>query len=394
MTRRPRILYVAREWPCPPRQGSHLRILNIGRQLRMTGDIVFLYVGPDGESPYRSVAEKEFGSVITIPTVLRRWPGVLDTLRHKIAFHCPWHYGDQVSSADQRRFIRLLQQFDLVWFHTLASADAFRQTRYPHSVIDLDDLNQVKFAEMGRYLNTIRSRIAGALLSFKWRQRENRAIDRFSRVAVCSEEDRILLGGSDRIAVIPNGFEKPPSPPQWKDRNQNRLGFIGLLGYAPNLHGLQWFERQVWPLVRQRVPSAVLRIVGRIDPEADFSGISGCEHTGFLPDTAGEFASWSALIVPIQFGGGTRIKILDAFSRMCPVITTPAGAHGLEVTDGQHLLIRQSPQEVAGACVDLLQKPAIGQVLAEAGWSLFESKYEWNRIGSAIRDISTKAMSP
>lgn len=393
MTHRSRILYVAREWPCPPRQGSHLRILNIGRQLRMTGDLVFLYVGPDRESPYRSVAEKEFGSVIAIPTVLRRWPGCLDTLRHKIAFHCPWHYGDCVSSSDRRRFVQLMQQFDLVWFHTLASADAFRQNQYPHSVIDLDDLNQIKFAEMGRYLNTVRSRIAGAMLTFKWRKRENQAIDRFSRIAVCSEADRIQLGRSDRIAVIPNGFENPPVSPQWKDRNQDRLGFIGLLGYAPNLYGLRWFVLQVWPLVRQRVPSAVLRIVGRIDPAGDFSGVSGCEHTGFLPDTADEFASWSAMIAPIPFGGGTRIKILEAFSRMCPVITTPAGAHGLEVTDGQHLLIRQSPQEVATACVDLLQKPALGQVLAEAGRSLFELKYEWNRIGPVIRDIAKRATS-
>jgi polysaccharide biosynthesis protein PslH len=357
----------------------------------MMGDVTFLYVGTDDNSPYRSSTEKEFGSVIAIPTVFRKWPGCLDTLWHKIAFHCPWHYGDRVSFEDQRRFVQLLQQFDLVWFHTLGSADAFRQNHYPHSVIDLDDLNQIKFAEMGRYLNTARSRIAGTLLSLKWQRREIRAIDRFSRVAVCSEEDRILLGRSDRIAVIPNGFEKPLVPPQWMDRNQNRLGFIGLLGYAPNLHGLRWFARQVWPLVRQQVPSAVLRIVGRTDPGADFSGISGFEHTGFLLDTTEEFASWSALIVPIQFGGGTRIKILEAFSRMCPVITTPAGAHGLEVQGGQHLLIRQSPQEVANACIELLNKPTLGQVLAEAGWLLFESKYEWNRIGPAIRDIAEKA---
>jgi glycosyltransferase involved in cell wall biosynthesis len=359
----------------------------------MAGDVTFLYVGPDGDSPYLSEAEKEFGSVIAIPTVLRKWPGGLDTLRHKIAFHCPWHYGDQVSSADQRRFVQLKDQFDLVWFHTLASADAFRQIHYPHSVIDLDDLNQIKFAEMGRFLKTARSRIAGTLLSFKWQRRENRAINRFSIVAVCSQEDRILLGSSDRIAVIPNGFEKPQVPPQWKDRNHNRLGFIGLLGYAPNLHGLRWFARQVWPLVRRQVPSAVLRIVGRIDPGADFSEISGFEHTGFLPDTTEEFASWSALIVPIQFGGGTRIKILEAFSRMCPVITTPVGSHGLEVKDGQHLLIRQSPQEVANACIELLNKPTMGQVLAEAGWSLFESKYEWNRIGPRIRDTAERVAS-
>jgi glycosyltransferase involved in cell wall biosynthesis len=391
MTLRRRILYVAREWPCPPRQGSHLRILNIGRQLRGLGDLTFLYVGPDENSPSRSATEEEFGSVIAIPTILRKWPLCLDTFRHKIEFHCPWHYGDYVSHSDRRRFVRLLHQFDLVWFHTLGSADAFRQNHYPHSVIDLDDLNQIKFAEMGRYLNTARSRIAGTLLSFKWQRRENRAIDRFSRVAVCSEEDRILLGSSDRIAVIPNGFENPSFPPHWKDRNQNRLGFIGLLGYAPNLHGLRWFARQVWPLVRQQVPSAVLRIVGRIDPGADFWGISGFEHTGFLPDTTEEFASWSALIVPIQFGGGTRIKILEAFSRMCPVITTPVGAHGLEVKDGQHLLIRQSPKEVANACIELLQKPPLGQHLSEAGRSLFESKYEWNRIGPVIRDISEKA---
>jgi glycosyltransferase involved in cell wall biosynthesis len=78
---------------------------------------------------------------------------------------------------------------------------------------------------------------------------------------------------------------------------------------------------------------------------------------------------------------------------MCPVITTPVGSHGLEVKDGQHLLIRQSPQEVANACIELLNKPTMGQVLAEAGWSLFESKYEWNRIGPRIRDTAERVAS-
>ncbi len=392
MNQRPKILFVAWEWPCPPRQGSHLRIVNIVRQLQVFGDVTFVCVCSDTDSSRSKETRSQLGSVITCKIHKQQWPGVLEVLRHKFCFHWPWHYGDQLSSEDKKRFAKLCEQYDLVWFHTLNAADAFGQRSYPHSVIDLDDLNQFKFLEMGRFLGTLRTRIAGAVLAFKWRRREKRALDRFSIISLCSEQDKQQLGGSERIAVIPNGFEMPTVKPQWNDRTRLRLGFIGLLGYAPNLYGMKWFAENVWPLVKKQIPNAILRIVGHVDPSADFSGYPGFEHTGFLPDPTDEFASWSGMIVPLHFGGGTRIKILEAFSRMCPVISTPVGAHGLDLEDRKQLIIGKNPDEFADGCIELLTKPDLGKHLASQAWDSFETRYNWTIIGRAIRETAERAM--
>ena len=92
------------------------------------------------------------------------------------------------------------------------------------------------------------------------------------------------------------------------------------------------------------------------------------------------------MIVPLRYGGGTRLKILEAFSRMCPVISTSVGAYGLDVTHNKDILLEDAPQAFADQCIRLLQQPNYGKSLAEAGWELFQKKYTWDVIGKSIQN--------
>ncbi|MCH9021986.1 MAG: glycosyltransferase [Planctomycetes bacterium] len=106
-----------------------------------------------------------------------------------------------------------------------------------------------------------------------------------------------------------------------------------------------------------------------------------------------EFSTWSGMIVPMRYGGGTRIKIIEAFSRNCPVISTVQGAYGLEVSADRDILLAEEPDVFAQGCVRLLEDRRFGCELAESGWKLFRAKYTWEVIGRSIREAVRECVS-
>ena len=326
-----KILYVTTHMPCPPNKGASLRVLNIGRQLKKSNQVTIVYVGPVPSEESQLATRTEFEQLLIMKNSTRKLPQKLKKLIKKFNFHWPWYHADKVSCSDREHFFNLLKKHDLVWFHTLPAADAFGRYRYDNSLIDIDDLAQIKYALKLKTATNLREKIASRCLMYKWTRWEKHVLNRFKIAAVCSRQDKETLGGDSRICIVPNGYEMPAEKPMWKPRNQMSLGFIGHLEYNPNRLGLKWFAEKIWPLIKDKIPNARFRVVGKIPEDDTFLKFPGFEPTGFIEDTTSEFATWSAMVVPLQYGGGTRLKILDAFSKMCPVIATPVGAYGLAV---------------------------------------------------------------
>ena len=326
------------------------------------------------------------------PRVLRG-PDWWKRLHYKFNFHWPWHYADKVSRADRQRFEKLRREHDVVWFHTLPAADCFDLAKTRRSIMDLDDLNQQKFELMRRQADGLRSKAATKLLTYKWRRRERGVLRRFDLAAVCSTYDREYLGGDPRIYVIPNGFERPVREVKREAAGKWRLGFIGNLEYGPNFDGLRWFGEKVWPLIIKESPQTKLRIAGEVPEKKGSLDRRGFEWLGFVEDTLGEYAGWSAMVVPLRIGGGTRLKIVDAWSKKCPVVSTSVGAHGLEVTPEKDILLADQPETLAQACLKLLRDEAYGEKLAAAGEDLFEKKYTWDVIGNAVKQAVNTCIS-
>ncbi len=98
-----------------------------------------------------------------------------------------------------------------------------------------------------------------------------------------------------------------------------------------------------------------------------------------------EMSSWHLAIVPIQSGAGTRIKIVDAFSRKCPVVSTRFGAYGYEIRDYEHVRFADTAEEFVDACQALLSNPTLGPAMAERAWELFVERWTWDAIAPTIR---------
>ena len=161
------------------------------------------------------------------------------------------------------------------------------------------------------------------------------------------------------IAVLPNTSEPPPAIQPSSAAPPNIL-FLGAYDYQPNALAADILIRDIWPRVKERVPQARLLIAG-LNPElipAFCIASQDVEFTGFVDDLHALYARSRLICTPIQNGGGTRIKIIEAAMHARPVVSTEIGAEGLEFVSGKEILISNKPEQLAQLCIDLLTDTA------------------------------------
>ena len=226
-------------------------------------------------------------------------------------------------------------------------------------------------------------------------RRVEAATIRASRTTVCvSDPDArrltALAGGAARIVVIENGVDatatRPlpaaePSPP--------RLLYLGGYDYHPNQDAAERLVREVLPEVRATLPDAEVWLVGA-DPDgvlAPLGEIPGVRLLGRVADVIDAWRPTTALVAPLAYGGGSRLKILEAFALGRPVVTTPEGADGLDVRDGEHLLIRQDAPAIADAFCGLVCDDEQRARLIEAARHHVEAHHDWSGLRAQFRAV-------
>jgi polysaccharide biosynthesis protein PslH len=181
--------------------------------------------------------------------------------------------------------------------------------------------------------------------------------------------------GQRNIANVPNCINLADYQDVQSQLRADTLIFSGSFTYEVNYRAMTWFLQEVFPLVRAQVPGARLIITG------DHAGLplpstSNVTLTGFVDDVRPLIAgSWVSL-APIWHGGGTRLKILEAMALSTPVVATSKGAEGLNVVDGEHILLADTPPAFAQAVVSILTSPKLRDRLATNGRSLLAQRYD------------------
>lgn len=204
-------------------------------------------------------------------------------------------------------------------------------------------------------------------------------LPRFSQVLATSESDADLvrqIAPSAQVTVYPNAVpEAPLEPPS----NENVVVFSGNMEYHPNLSAVRFFRREVWPLLRDRWPDLIWRLVGR-NPESVRRFTSGdprIEVTGPVDDAVRELARARLAVVPLLAGSGTRLKILEAWAAGLPVVSTTLGAEGLPVRHGEQLLLADGAAEFAAAVSRVLEDTVLRRHLGLSGRLLLEKEFTW-----------------
>ena len=208
---------------------------------------------------------------------------------------------------------------------------------------------------------------------------ERRWLPEFDYILTTSGHDLERVRGlvqDGKAIVYPNALPDLAAPAR-ADRQE--IVFSGNLEYAPNISAIQFFHRQVWPLLAARWPALKWRIIGR-NPEAVRTLLAGdcrVELTGFVEDAIAALAESQVAVIPLLAGSGTRVKILEAWAAATPVVSTTIGAEGLAGCDQTHLVLADEPDQFAGAVSNLLASPADRMRIGSAGRRLFEQQYTW-----------------
>jgi glycosyltransferase involved in cell wall biosynthesis len=192
---------------------------------------------------------------------------------------------------------------------------------------------------------------------------ERRVLASFDRcVALTAVDAEALrtLRPRCRVDVIPSGIELGAVP--GKDhlhRNDSRptILFVGYFRHEPNVDAARWLAGDILPRVRQEVPSARVRLVGREPPSsvAELQSEGQVEVAGFVADLAGELRAASVVALPLRTGSGLRGKLLEAWAAGCAVVATPIACEGAEAVDGRHCLIAADADAFAKALVRSLR---------------------------------------
>jgi glycosyltransferase involved in cell wall biosynthesis len=220
----------------------------------------------------------------------------------------------------------------------------------------------------------------------------------FEGCTVASEQERDLImeivPQYDALAVVPNGVDLEANTGDFGTPKPGTLIYSGALTYRANFDAMEFFLRDIFPLVKAQHPDVSLRITGGYDgvPVEQLPLGRGATLTGYLDDVRPAVAQSWACVVPLRVGGGTRLKILEAMALGTPVVSTSKGAEGLEATRGEDILIADTPAEFADAVLRLLSDGALRARLAANGRRLVESRYGWKVIGEKLDHLLRKVV--
>jgi glycosyltransferase involved in cell wall biosynthesis len=257
----------------------------------------------------------------------------------------------------------------------------------------LEEVEVSVFKDARQDAPTAATRLRASLTWLKLTAYLRRILPRFAACTVVSQVEkanlRTVAPGYHRVHVIPNAIDSARyARPQGSVR-PNTLVFAGALTYQPNYDAARYFLADVYPTIRRSVPDLLLRITGST------TGVNltalppqpGLEYTGYVADIRPFVSNSWASVVPLRHGGGTRVKVLESMALGTPVVSTSKGVEGLEVTDGENVLVADCPNQFASRVVDLLRSPEQRARLAAGGRRLVEDSYDVRVMGQGLRAL-------
>jgi glycosyltransferase involved in cell wall biosynthesis len=168
---------------------------------------------------------------------------------------------------------------------------------------------------------------------------------------------------------------------------REHLFFVGHFGHRPNVDGVVYFLKEVFPLVRRFIPGVKVFIAGA-KPPTEIQGLAAgdVDVMGYVPDIEPFFNGARVFVAPLRFGAGMKGKIGDALSYGLPVVTTSIGAEGMGVRHGQEAMIADEPAVFAEAVVDVYRDAELWQRLSDNGCIHVERNFSPQAIEQTIVD--------
>ncbi len=346
--------------------------------------------GAVGATGARGPGRVRVEPVVVQPGSMRRSPRQLPRLLRLRAQGVPYLVAKHDTTAMRELVERELRarRYDVVYVGHLAMCAYLPTIRRlaPRASVVLEQHN-VEWEIFDRLAPTLRGpmRYVGKIEAQSLRSYEKKALSAADAVIAISTADALAferLAGVKAV-VVPTFIERTSTGARTESTDAKALAYTGLLAWQPNALGLDWFCRDVWPLVRASLPEATLTIAGpglRKTPEGALAvpaqwQAPGITTVGYVDDLEDVYRKSVAVIAPIVGGSGVRMKLLEAMRAGMPTVTTTDGAAGLDVQDGREMLIADDAGQFASRVVKLLNERDLRSTMREAGYAFLEKHH-------------------
>jgi polysaccharide biosynthesis protein PslH len=434
------VLHFVPRVPWPLNTGAKLRNYHLGRELAQRASLTLLAFSENGETADkggRAGTRQEMGGARMEESSVEPLLDSPETFYERVILvgrdqgytlakivqgaigRTPLPVLNYTTPAMKQALTSLLdeQDFDVVQLESIHLAEylpIIRAARRPPLIIC--DWHNIESELMWRYSErqtNILRRTYARRASGQMSRLERRAMHDFDAHVVVSKRDGERLQELERgarIFLIENGVDTDYYTDErikrahalWRARQQvggarsfddapgnspekpRRIAFVGSMDYHANVDAVVSFAGEIWPRLREQEPSLIFTIVGR-DPAPEvrqLAAIPGIEVTGTVEDVRPYYHETLCAIIPLRVGGGSRLKILEAMAAGVPVVSTTLGAEGLDVRDGENIMIAETGADFCEAITSLDEERH--RRLIAGGRTLVFKQYGWPRLGALL----------
>lgn len=389
----PHVLMITPYLPYPPTSGGRNRTYNLIKHLRARFRITLVCFGRPEEqaqdwSPLADLCETVVVDRAPSPGALRAaWLSV--TSPRPVTMRL-YHSG--LMEAALRRVLRE-QTVDLIHVESFYMMPNLPAALDMPVLLSEPAIEYVAWRRHARVATPWTTRLGVALEASKMRVWEPRAWADATVVGAMSEVDADVIARATpgvKTVPAPNGVDVDYfRPDESVIRDERTAVFMGDYKYFPNTDAMLHFAQEILPLIRAKRPDFRLTVLGKEPPPAlaalgDDPALP-ITVTGLVDDTRPYLHRSAVFVCPLRSGSGTRFKLLEALACGCPVVSTTIGAEGLGAVDGEHMLLRDTPQAFAEAVLALLDDPAWAAQLAAQGRAWAIVQHSWARSAALLR---------
>ncbi|HEX2986697.1 MAG TPA: glycosyltransferase, partial [Chloroflexota bacterium] len=389
-----RMLLVCPQLPYPPSHGAAVRMWNVLKVLaeRNRVDVLSFYethLSKDEVDASVREMERYCGEVRVVPRRPDYRPSLLDRTVHVEQFDCP-------AMREALREMVERNGYDVIQVDKTEMAQYALPRPAPVQLL----IEHIIFyhAYRRQFLTRDRVSLHRLIEYFKLRRFELRACRDFDGIVTMSQVDADFLRSRlpDHRCIVdsPNGVDLSHYRYIHEPAKNHDLLFVGNYDHSPNVDGIRFFLKEIFPVIKAEVPDVGLWIVGpgRYDALPEVAAEPQAVTTGFVDDTWPYMARCSVLVAPILAGSGTRLKILEAMASGIPVVTTAIGIEGIRAKNGVHAMIADDGHGFAQSVVTLLHSREMRETLRSSARQLMEGRYDWRSIGLRLEDSCRQLM--
>jgi glycosyltransferase involved in cell wall biosynthesis len=212
-------------------------------------------------------------------------------------------------------------------------------------------------------------------------------------ITMSSEDKQFIereLGKTTNTSVVANGVDLDFFSAVKKNLPKDpTVLFVGTFKWLPNIEAVEEIVKKIWPMIIKELPNAKLKIVGFSPTEKirAYAQDPSIQVLGAIEDIRDAFATAHVLLAPIRSGKGTRYKVLEAMITATPVVATTLAAEGLDLKNGENVLIADSSSALAESTIKLLRSKALQQKLGMAGQKIVRRGYSWDAIAKDLDKV-------